>query len=243
MIKAEGVLYTHLGMEVQDGDFPLFHEVHDCFYGNTIEVSLVLPMLQEMSISYFTLHLLARDKVVVFAIHFTLSHGSAGVYSEGGREEGGKKRGRERREREGGGKKRGRERGREERGREGGREEMDGGREEKGEGEGEGKEGRYQSIASSEICLYMHNSHSCKVIEAHETHTHVAHRSRNALGCCQSVCALVFSSQYQGPLWLARESGSEKDSEFQGMHITSNKYFISNEHSRWKSNIIYLYVH
>ena len=77
---------THLGMEVQDRDFPLFHEVHDCFYGNTIEVALVLPMLQEMSIAYLPLHLLARHKVVVLAIHLTWSHGSAGVCSEGGRE-------------------------------------------------------------------------------------------------------------------------------------------------------------
>ena len=82
---------THLGMEVQDRDFPLFHEVHDCFYGNTIEVALVFPMFQEMSIPYLTLHLLARDKVVVFAIHLTWSHGSAGVCGERGREEGGKK--------------------------------------------------------------------------------------------------------------------------------------------------------
>ena len=136
---------THLGMEVQDRDFPLFHEVHDCFYGNSIEVALVFPMFQEMSIPYLTLHLLARDKVVVFAIHLTWSHGSAGVCDERGREEGGKKGGKEGRERErgreggreGGGRRRGREEEREG-GREGGKEGKEGGR----EGGKEGKEGK-----------------------------------------------------------------------------------------------------
>ena len=76
---------THLRMEVQDRDFPLLHEVHNCFYGNTIEVPLVFPMFQEVAVPYLTLHLLTGDKVVVLPIHFTWSHGPAGVCKDGGR--------------------------------------------------------------------------------------------------------------------------------------------------------------
>lgn len=117
---------THLGMEVQDRDFTFFHEIHNCFYGDAIEVSLVLPMLQEVSVPYLTLHLLPGHKVVVLTIHLTLSDGSAGVCrrkGEGGKEgrrESGRERGREGGEEEG--REEGREGGREGRRERGGRE-------------------------------------------------------------------------------------------------------------------------
>ena len=91
------------------------------------------------------------------------------------------------------------------------------------------------------MCLYMHNSHSCIVIETLEQRQ--THSRGTQVEKCSGLLSISLRTSVFLPIPGAPLVGKrEWEQMIQGTHISSNEYFILNVHSRGKSNIIYTYT-